>query len=247
MDVQHLLLPERPMSTLLTQDTSQEQPNMAHKTTFIDPGVLDYIQAHSLRDSPLLAELRAETAGLDEARMQVPAEQGQFLALLVQATGAKNCLEIGTFTGYSALSIALALPPDGRLICCDMSAQWTAVAQRYWRRAGVADKIELHIAPAIATLDQMLAAGAAGEFDFIFIDADKTGYRAYYERSLKLVRTGGLVVFDNTLWSGAVADESDQSAETLALRELNEMLHADERVALSLLSFGDGLTLALKR
>ncbi len=198
---------------------------MASKTSFIEPKILDYIEKNSLRDTALLAELRAETANLEEARMQVPAEQGQFLALLVQAVGAKKCLEIGTFTGYSALSIALALPPGGRLICCDISETWTAIAQRYWRRAEVANKIELRIGPAIATLDQMLAAGAGGTFDFVFIDADKPGYRAYYERSLQLLRTGGLIVFDNTLWSGAVADESDQSDDTRAIRALNLMLH----------------------
>ena len=194
-----------------------------------------------------MAELRAETALLAEARMQITAEQGQFFALLIQATGARRCLEIGTFTGYSALSVALALPGDGRLICCDVSEEWTAVGQRYWQRAGVAHKIDLRIAPALETLDSLLAAGESGKFDFVFIDADKSNYDAYYERCLKLVRSGGLIVFDNTLWSGAVADESDQSRDTRALRAINDKLHHDQRVSLSLLAFADGLTLVLKR
>ncbi len=220
---------------------------MAGKTSFIDHQVLQYITQHSLRESTLMAELRAETALLAEARMQITAEQGQFFSLLIQATSAKNCLEIGTFTGYSALSVALALPADGRLICCDVSEEWTAVGKRYWQRAAVAHKIELRIAPALETLDSLLANGEAGKFDFVFIDADKSNYDAYYERCLKLVRGGGLIVFDNMLWSGAVVDESDQSKDTCALRAINDKLHHDERVSLSLLPVADGLTLALKR
>jgi caffeoyl-CoA O-methyltransferase len=220
---------------------------MASKSEFMDRKVLDYIEAHSLRDTPLFAELRAETAKLSNAGMQVPAEQGQFLALLVQATGARRCIEVGTFTGYSALAVALALPADGSLVCCDVSEEWTAVGRCYWERAGVAGKIDLRIAPALQTLDAMLTAGEAGTYDFAFIDADKPNYIPYYERCLKLVRVGGLIVFDNTLWSGAVADEADQSESTRALRALNDKLHRDERVAVSLLSIGDGVTLALKR
>ncbi len=220
---------------------------MAGKTPFVDQKVLQYVADHSLREPTLMAELRAETALLAEARMQITAEQGQFFSLLIQATGAKNCLEIGTFTGYSALSVALALPYDGRLICCDVSEEWTAVGKRYWQRAGVARKIDLRIAPALETLDALLAAGESEKFDFVFIDADKSNYDAYYERCLKLVRNGGLIVFDNMLWSGAVADASDQSKDTCALRAINDKLHHDERVALSLLAFADGLTLALKR
>jgi caffeoyl-CoA O-methyltransferase len=220
---------------------------MASKTAFMNPQVQDYVVAHSLRDSPLFAELRAETAKLADGGMQVPPEQGQFLALMVQATGAKRCIEVGTFTGYSALSVALALPADGRLICCDVSDEWTRVGRRYWERAGVAGKIDLRIGPALQTLDAMLAAGEAGAHDFAFIDADKGNYIAYYERCLQLVRVGGLIVFDNTLWSGAVADGNDQEPSTRALRQLNDKLHHDERVAISLLSIGDGVTLALKR
>jgi caffeoyl-CoA O-methyltransferase len=220
---------------------------MASKSEFMDRKVLDYITSHSLRDTPLLAELRAETAKLSNAGMQVPAEQGQFMALLVQAIGARRCIEVGTFTGYSALAVAQVLPADGRLVCCDVSEEWTAVGRRYWERAGVAGKIDLRIAPALQTLDAMLTAGEAGTYDFAFIDADKPNYIPYYERCLKLVRVGGLIAFDNTLWSGAVADEADQTESTRALRTLNDTLHRDERVAVSLLSIGDGVTLALKR
>jgi predicted O-methyltransferase YrrM len=220
---------------------------MANRTEFISEKITDYIVAHSLRDTPLLAELRAETAKLPDAGMQIPAEQGQFLALLVNAIGARRCIEIGTFTGYSALCVALALPADGKLLCCDVSDEWTRIGKPYWERAGVAGKIELVIAPATATLDARLAKGEAGAWDFAFIDADKPNYLEYYERCLKLLRTGGLIVFDNTLWSGAVADDSDQSDSTVALRKLNDKLHRDERVAVSLLSIGDGVTLALKR
>lgn len=220
---------------------------MASKTTFIDPKVLHYIETHSLREPELLAELRAETAKLTEAVMQVPPEEGQFLALLVQAIGAKRCLEIGTFTGYSALSVALALSGDARLMCCDISKEWTDIAQRYWQRAGIAHKIDLRLEPALGTLDKLLMTGEAGKFDFVFIDADKPNYDAYYECCLKLVRVGGLIAFDNTLWSGAVADDSDQKDNTRALRALNDKLHHDERVSISLLAVGDGVTLALKR
>ena len=220
---------------------------MASKTNFVDAKVMAYIGGHSLREAPLLGELRAETAKLPEAGMQVPPEEGQFLALLVQAIGAKRCLEIGTFTGYSALTVALALPADGRLVCCDVSEAWTGMARRYWSRAGVEAKIDLRIAPAIETLESMLAAGEAGCYDFVFIDADKPNYAAYYERALKLVRIGGIIAFDNTLWSGAVADPKDQTENTRALRALNDALHKDERVNLSMLPLGDGVTLAMKR
>ena len=220
---------------------------MASKTNFVDAKVMAYIGAHSLREAPLLAELRAETAKLPEALMQVPPEEGQFLALLVQAIGAKRCLEIGTFTGYSALTVALALPADGRLVCCDVSEAWTGMARRYWSRAGVESKIDLRIAPAIETLESLIAGGEAGQYDFVFIDADKPNYAAYYERALKIVRTGGIIAFDNTLWSGAVADVKDQTENTRALRALNDALHHDERVSISLLPLGDGVTLAMKR
>jgi len=220
---------------------------MASKTHFMDQKVLRYVVEHSLRDAPLLAELRAETATLTQGGMQVPPEQGQFLALMVQATGATRCIEVGTFTGYSALCVAQALPANGKLVCCDVSEEWTNIGRRYWERAGVAGKIDLRIAPATETLDRMLSAGEAGHYDFAFIDADKPNYQPYYERCLRLIRTGGLIAFDNTLWSGAVADDADQSESTRALRALNDKLHHDERVSVSLLSIGDGVTLALKR
>jgi predicted O-methyltransferase YrrM len=223
---------------------------MGSKSQFVDSKVLQYIKAHSLREPKLLAELREETSKLSNAVMQVPPEEGQLLALLVQATGARRCLEIGTFTGYSALSVALALPEDGRLHCCDVNEEWTNIGKRYWKRAGVANKIELHLAPALKTLDRMLAGpheDGPVHFDFAFIDADKPNYDAYYERCLKLVRTGGLIVFDNMLWSGAVADNSDQTENTKALRALNDKLHQDERVTVSLLAVGDGMSLAFKR
>ncbi len=179
--------------------------------------------------------------------MQISAEQGQFLQLLIRMLGAKRTLEIGVFTGYSSLSVALALPPDGRIVACDVSEPWTSVARRYWREAGVEGKIELHLAPAVETLDRLLAEGAAGSFDFAFIDADKLNYDNYYERCLELVRRGGLIAVDNTLWHGRVVDDGDQTPDTLAIRAFNDKLHEDQRIWLSLVPIGDGLTLALKK
>jgi len=181
------------------------------------------------------------------AQMQIGPEQGQFMALLVELMGARNALEIGTFTGYSALAVALALPEGGRLVACDISEEWTAVGRRYWEEAGVAHKIDLRLAPALETLDALLTEGRAGAFDFAFIDADKEGYDAYYERSLELVRTGGLIAFDNTLWGGKVVDPTATDVDTEAIRAINTKLAGDERVTLSLLPVGDGLTLARKR
>lgn len=219
---------------------------MASKTRFLPESLQRYIFEHSVRDQEILAALREETAREPMARMQIAPDQGQFMALLVRAIGAKRCLEIGVFTGYSALAVALALPEDGRIVCCDTSEEWTAVARRYWRRAGVAHKIDLHLGPALETLDRLLAAGEAGGYDFAFIDADKENYGNYYERCLKLLRCGGLIAVDNTLWSGAVADPADQEPSTRALRAFNDALHRDERVAISLVPIADGLTLALK-
>jgi caffeoyl-CoA O-methyltransferase len=178
--------------------------------------------------------------------MQIAPEQGQFMALLVRLTQAKKALEIGVFTGYSSLSIALALPPDGTLTACDVSEEYTAIARRYWQQAGVNDKISLHIAPALDTLEQLLATGQAETFDFVFIDADKQNYLNYYESSLQLVRRGGLIVIDNVLWDGAVADPQNQEPTTLAIRQLNQKLRDDTRIDLSLVPIADGLTLALK-
>jgi predicted O-methyltransferase YrrM len=203
-----------------------------------------YIHKVSLREAEPLRLLREETARLPMAGMQISPDQGQFMALLVRLIGARRCLEIGTFTGYSSLAIALALPADGRVVCCDVSEEYTSVARRAWASAGVAGKIELHLAPARATLDKLRAAGQSGAFDFAFIDADKENYDHYYEAALELVRPGGLIAIDNVLWSGAVADAKKQDADTKALRALNLKLRDDQRIDLSMLPIGDGLTLA---
>jgi predicted O-methyltransferase YrrM len=207
-----------------------------------------YLMNNSLREPDVLRRLREETiANNPWAEMAVSPVQGQFMALLVKLIGAVKALEVGVFTGYSSLCTALALPPHGRVVACDVSEEWTSVARRYWAEAGVADKITLRLAPAIETLDAMLREGQAGTFDFAFIDADKENYDNYYERALKLTRKGGLIVFDNMLWYGKVADPGVQDAETVALRALNEKLHHDERVFVSLIPVGDGMSLAVKQ
>jgi predicted O-methyltransferase YrrM len=220
---------------------------LSSRTLSLDDRLYDYLLKKSLREAAALAALRAETASHPRVNMQIAPEQAQFMQLLVRLMGARRTIEIGVFTGYSSLAVALALPADGHLLACDVSAEYTAIARRHWQRAGVAHKIELVIAPALATLDARLEAGDAGSYDFAFIDADKGGYRAYYERLLHLVRPGGLIAVDNTLWNGAVADPGDRSADTLAIREFNDRLLADERVDLSLVPIGDGLTLARRR
>lgn len=220
---------------------------MTNRSISLTDSLYDYLLSVSLREPDLLRELRAETATCPQARMQIAPEQGQFMALLVRLMGARRCLEVGVFTGYSSLAVALALPDDGRLVACDVSEAWTAIARRYWAAAGVADRIDLRLAPALETLEQLAASGEAGRFDFAFLDADKENYVHYYERVLQLLRPGGLVVVDNTLWSGRVADPEDAAADTVALRHFNEHLHRDERVDLSLVPVGDGLTLARKR
>lgn len=207
----------------------------------------NYIAGVSLREPDVLRRLRQETAAVPMAGMQIAADQGQFMALLARLVGARRCLEVGTFTGYSALVVALALPADGRIITCDVDPKMTAIAKRYWAEASVAGKIDLRLAPALETLDRLLAEGASGSFDFAFIDADKTNYDGYYERALKLLRQDGLIVIDNVLWSGAVADHKRNDADTTALRALNRKLQGDERVDLSLLPIADGITLARKR
>ena len=211
--------------------------------------VEEYLTDFMVRESPLQARLRAETAALPErdAGMQIGADQASFFALLVRLLGARRALEIGTFTGYSALAIAGALPPDGRLIACDVSEEWTAIARRYWAQAGVADRIDLRIAPALATLAALEREGAAGSFDFVFIDADKPAYDAYYEACLRLVRPGGLIAIDNMLWSGAVVDPTRQDPDTVAIRELNLKIRNDTRVDACLVSIGDGVMLARRR
>jgi caffeoyl-CoA O-methyltransferase len=220
---------------------------MTNRSISLTDSLYDYLLSSSLRESEPLRRLCAETAAYPNARMQIAPEQGQFMALLARLTGARRCLEVGVFTGYSSLAIALALPDDGRIVACDVSEEWTAVARRHWAAAGVAHKIDLRLAPALETLEGMLAAGQAGSFDFAFLDADKENYLRYFEMLLELVRPGGLIVADNTLWSGRVADPANDEATTVALRRFNEHLHHDERVDLSLVPVGDGLTLARKR
>jgi len=220
---------------------------MASKTHFLSAAVRRYVAAHSAQPDALLDELRAETAREPMARMQVAPEQGALLALLVRMAGAKRAIEIGTFTGYSAICIARALAPGGRLLTCDVNETWTATARAFWARAGLAGCIDLRLAPALDTLDELIARDEAGKFDFAFIDADKERYDAYYERCLALLRSGGLIVIDNVLWSGAVAGTKDQAPSTVALRQLNDKLVADPRVEVAMVPIGDGITLALKR
>ncbi len=219
---------------------------MSRRTINLDDRLYQYLLDHSLREHPEQTALREATRIHPHGGMQISPEQGQFMQLLVKLIGAHHAIEIGTFTGYSALTVALALPKDGKLLACDISDEYTSFGKPYWKRAGVADKVELVIAPAIKTLDARIVAGEAGRHDFAFIDADKAGYDAYYERCLQLVRKGGLIAFDNTLWGGNVAKPGGD-ADTLALKTLNDKLHRDERVDMALLPIGDGLTLARKR
>ena len=210
------------------------------------PQVVDYLARIGGREVAAQTRCRKETARRADAEMQVTPEQGAALAMLVNLSGARSCIEIGVFTGYSALAVALALPADGRIVALDVSAEFTSLAKGYWEEAGVAGKIDLRIGPAAHSLDDMIAAGE-GPFDFAFIDADKPGYDAYYERALKLVRKGGLIVLDNMLWQGQVADPEDQSVASAALRALNEKIFQDERVDMALTTIGDGMTLCIKK
>jgi predicted O-methyltransferase YrrM len=210
-------------------------------------GLQEYLLSVSLREPPLLRRLREETAAHPMARFQIQPEQGQFMAFLIQATGARRTLEVGVFTGYSSLAVALALPPEGRMVACDVSDEYTSIARRYWKEAGVEHMIDLRVRPAMETLRELLADGQQGKFDFVFLDADKTGYEGYYECSLELLRRGGIIMVDNVLWSGRVLDGSDQTPDTVALRAFNKKVHADSRVSISMLAVGDGVTLALKR
>ncbi len=221
---------------------------MSRKTLNLDSTLYDYLISNSLRETPIQARLREETAALGgPAGMQVSPEQGQLLAFLASLIGAKRVVEVGTFTGYSSLAVAFALPADGRITCCDVSEEWTAIAQRYWDQAGVAGKIELRLAPALETLDALVSEEGVDKVDMAFIDADKGNYDGYYEACLTLVRPGGLIAMDNVLWGGSVADPSNKSADTEAIRALNAKLKEDRRVDLSLLPIGDGLTLCRKR
>eukprot|EP00752_Nemacystus_decipiens_P000818 g818.t1 len=214
----------------------------------LDRPLYDYLLSVSLRESDAMRRLRAETADLAESAMQIAPEQGQFMALLAELIGARTALEVGTFTGYSALCIAQALPADGRLVACDVSEDWTAIGRRYWAEVGVADKIDLRIAPALVTLQALLGEdGRRDGFDLAFIDADKENYRGYYEACLELVRPGGLILIDNVLWGGSVIDSAKRDADTEAIRALNAALLEDDRVSLSLVPIGDGLTLCRVR
>jgi caffeoyl-CoA O-methyltransferase len=219
---------------------------MMLRTLPIDERLMQYVLAHGAREHPAQAALREATRNHPHAGMQIGADQGALMALLVKLIDARRTIEIGVFTGYSALTVALALPADGRVLACDISDEYTRIGRPFWQQAGVAHKIELVLQSALVTLDARLARGEAGQYDFAFVDADKGGYDAYYERCLQLVRSGGLIAFDNTLWSGAVARRAED-ADTRALQALNAKLHADERIDCALLTVGDGLTLARKR
>jgi predicted O-methyltransferase YrrM len=219
---------------------------MARRSLELDDRLYEYLVQFGTRESDLLKDLRAETAKLPGAGMQIGPEQGAFMGLLVELIGAKRALEIGTFTGYSSLCIAGALPADGKLICCDVSEEYTKVARNYWRRAGLESKIELRLGPAVATLDALVEAGIE-PFDFAFIDADKGNYGNYYDRAMQLVRPGGLIAIDNVLWGGDVAKPEENDDDTKAIRAVNEKVRNDERVTLALAPIGDGLTLARKR
>ena len=220
---------------------------MSNRSISLTDALYDYLLETSLREPPVLRALREETLRMTQRSMQIAPEQGQFMALLARLAGARRCIEVGVFTGYSSLATALALPQDGRIVACDVSEEWTAVARRYWRQAGVEHKIDLRLAPARETLEAMVAAGERATYDLAFIDADKTGYLAYYDRCLELLKPGGVIMVDNTLWDGRVADPEVGDEDTRAIRHFNEYLHRDERVDLSLVPIGDGLTLARKR
>jgi len=219
---------------------------MTKQTWGLDASLYDYYQAITFREPEILKELRQATSQLPMANMQIAPEQGQFMALLVQLTGARKILEIGVFTGYSSLAMALALPPQGRVLGCEISAEYAAIARQFWQKAGVSEKIDVLLGPAVTSLEQLLANGEQESFDLAFIDANKSDYDQYYELSLQLVRPGGLILIDNVLWYGKVADETVQDKATQSIRHLNAKLHQDPRISLCLVPIGDGLTLALK-
>lgn len=220
---------------------------MSKRTLSVTEDIHHYLVEHSVREPEVLARLRGLTGVMPDANMQIGPEQGQFMALLVKLMDARRCVEVGVFTGYSSLAVALALPEDGRIVACDVNEKWTDIARQFWREAGVAHKIELRLQPASRTLEELIADKGAQAFDFAFIDADKTGYAGYYEQVLTLLRPGGLMAIDNTLWSGKVANDAEQDADTAALRAFNDKVHRDERVDVSLVPIGDGLTLVRKR
>jgi caffeoyl-CoA O-methyltransferase len=220
---------------------------MSRPNEYLPENIYDYMNSVSIREPAILRKLREETAAHPMATMQIPPEHGQFLALLMQLTGARRTLEVGVFTGYSSLAVALALPEDGKILACDVSEEYTSVARRYWKEAGVDHMIELRLKPALETLHELIAQRQHNRYDFAFIDADKANYEGYYECALELVRPGGLIAIDNVLWHGAVIDPEDNTADTLAIRAINKKLLGDSRVAISMLPISDGLTLACKR
>ncbi|MCF6159617.1 MAG: SAM-dependent methyltransferase [wastewater metagenome] len=219
---------------------------MSNRTLFLTEELYQYMLSSSLREPEILRKLREETSHDHMAHMQISPEQGQFMAFLVKLMGATKTFEAGVYTGYSSLCIALAIPPRGRIIACDINTEWTSVARRYWQEAGVSEKVSLYLAPALEIMDKLLAENHAGTFDFIFIDADKEHYLTYYERALEMVRPGGLIVIDNVFWSGNVLNPHATDKSTVAIQTLNKKLLHDKRILLSLIPIGDGLTLALK-
>ncbi len=221
---------------------------MSNQSIGLSDPLYQYLLDNSVREPEILAKLRAETAKHPLVNMQISPEQGQLMGLLVQLIGARKCLEVGVFTGYSSLTVALNLPDDGQIIACDVSDEFTSIARKYWQEAGVSDKISLHIAPALETLDRLIANSESSTFDFAFIDADKNNYAAYYDRCFQLVRQGGLILVDNVLWYGRVADPSmDNDKRTQAIKQINQQIYHDARVQISLIPIGDGLTIARKR
>jgi predicted O-methyltransferase YrrM len=221
---------------------------MSNQSIGLSDPLYQYLLANSVREPEILKKLRAETAQHPLVNMQISPEQGQLMGLLVQLIGAKKCVEVGVFTGYSSLAVALNLPDDGRVVACDVSEEFTSIARKYWQEAGVADQISLHIAPALETLDRLIANGESGTFDFAFIDADKNNYVAYYDRCFQLVRPGGLILVDNVLWYGRVADPAmANDRRTQAIKQINQQIYQDDRVQISLIPIGDGLTIARKR
>lgn len=220
---------------------------MTKRSIGLEAELQDYLLDNSLREHDLLIELRQQTARMKEANMQIAPEQGQFMALLARLIGVRRYLEVGTFTGYSALAVMLALPEQAEATCLDISPEWTEIAQRFWIRAGINERMHLHLAPALETLDSLIRDGWSGDYDMAFIDADKGGYADYYDRCLELVRPGGLILIDNTLWSGRVADPDDDDEDTAAIRAFNRRVHDDHRVDLSMLPLADGVTVARRR
>ena len=219
---------------------------MSTATIILDKKLREYLLNISVKESEILRELREETAQMEYSAMQISPEQGAFMSFLVELIQAKRTLEIGVFTGYSALVVAMALPEDGIVTACDVSEEWANVGMKYWKKAQVENKINLRIAPALKTLDQLLSEGKQGTYDFAFIDADKIEYQGYFDKSLELLRIGGLIAIDNVLWGGSVIDDSIQDSSTKAIREFNENLSSDPRVSISMVPIGDGLTLACK-